>query len=494
MNFEFAFKHEPFNHQMEEWRHSRETDIRAIFWEQGTGKTKLTIDTALWLYSIGEIDAVLVIAPNGVHDNWTEDEIPEHIPEHQLREMYVHCYQSRKRATKWHQKSLRLALHHPRMAWVCMSYDAIMTEAGRKFVWEFLKKRKVMYVLDEASEIKSPGAKRTKRIVASGAYAKYKRILEGTPVTQAPFDVQYPMKFLDKGFWVPHELDKPAEFRSYFGLYETGYNKAQEREFQYIVAYRRLNELREMLIPYMSRVLKKDVLDLPPKLYGKRYYDLNPEQKRLYEELKAEAVGWTPNGALILAQLPIVKQLRFAQITSGYVPVDDPSGQGDPQPTELLGKRNPRLDLLMSIVKHLPHKAIIWGRFHMDMDLIMHAMKKEGYKAVVYDGRVKDDDRIVARHSFQKDDKVQFFVGNPQAAGRGLTLHAAQTVTYYNNSFRFKDRLQSEDRAHRIGQVHPVNYLDLLAKGTIDTQVVANLRRKLDVATQVTGDEQKEWI
>jgi SNF2 family DNA or RNA helicase len=86
------------------------------------------------------------------------------------------------------------------------------------------------------------------------------------------------------------------------------------------------------------------------------------------------------------------------------------------------------------------------------------------------------------------------FVSNPQAGATGLTLTQAQTVIYYSNSFKLVDRLQSEDRAHRIGQEHPVNYIDLVAGGTVDEKIVRSLRDKWDVAAQITGDELKDWL
>ena len=103
---QYLFKTTPFKHQLEEWERSREETARAIFWEQGTGKSKLIIDTACWLWSRGLIDAVLVVAPNGVHRNWVENEIPDHVPDEIAKDVAALHYQSPRADTKWHQKAM----------------------------------------------------------------------------------------------------------------------------------------------------------------------------------------------------------------------------------------------------------------------------------------------------------------------------------------------------------------------------------------------------
>jgi SNF2 family DNA or RNA helicase len=139
----------------------------------------------------------------------------------------------------------------------------------------------------------------------------------------------------------------------------------------------------------------------------------------------------------------------------------------------------------------LPHKAIFWGRFNNDIDLMMDVL---GERAVRYDGTVDEDARARAKDDFQKGD-AQWFVAKQQSAGEGLTLHAAKTAVYYSNTFRLLDRLQSEDRPHRIGMDdNPVNYIDLIAEDTVDEHIIKNLRLKRDIAATLTGDELGEWI
>jgi SNF2 family DNA or RNA helicase len=504
VNYEFGTQ--PFSHQLEAFERTRDMAATAIFWEQGTGKTKLIIDTACWLYERGEIDALIVVAPNGVHRNWLTDELPTHTPKRLQASILGHAYQTGKAGTKWHKNICNMILEYKGgLSILCLTYDAVMTDPGRNLLWSMLSKRKVLYVADEAHRIKEPSAKRTKRVVASSKYAKYRRILTGTPVANGPFDVFSLMKFLDEGFWKAHGLDNYAAFKSRFGVFLKGYNSVQGREFDQLVGYQNLPALERIITEHSSRVLKEDVLDLPPKLYSKRYVEMTSAQRRAYEELREEFFTEI-KGEMIEAPLAIVRLLRLQQVLCGYLP----SEEGEPY-HELEGG-NPRVSELIDVVNGLPHKAIIFTRFRRDIDLITAALTKEGLTWVRYDGSVGANQReeaiarfkgvrpimrggqVVGHEAVLQEQQVQFIVANTAALSEGRTLTEAKTVIYYNNSFKLIEREQSEDRAHRAGQDQSVNYVDLMVADTVDEQIVMALRRKKDIAATITGDQLREWL
>lgn len=491
MNYEF--KTTPYSHQLEHFDAYRNKQAWGVLWDQGTGKTKVLLDTIAHLYDHGKIDGVLVIAPNGVHRNWINDEIPVHFPDR--IDVRTGFYESKRANTQKHEYLMRGLVHNKGLSIVAMSYNAAITKKGRTFVAAFLKRR-VMFVLDEAHMIKTPSAKRSKAIIAMGKHATARRIATGTLIANGcPFDAYMPIRFLDPDFWKSHGLSTYAEFKVHFGIWKKGYNSAQARDFEFCVAYRRLDKLREWLSEISDRVEKDDVLDLPPKLYSKRYFDLSPEQVRVYRDIKTEALAMLASGEIVTAPLAITRLLRLQQVTCGYVPTDDSEAEweksrGWTKDVELLGDKNPRLDLLLELCDSIAHGVIIWARFRKDIDLIMAAL---GERAVRYDGKVSDDDREKAKHAFQNGD-VQFFVGNPAAGSTGITLTAARTVIYYNNSFKLVERIQSEDRAHRAGQEHPVDYIDIVAANTVDVAITDALRDKQTIAREITGDKLKEWI
>jgi SNF2 family DNA or RNA helicase len=488
----YQYKTKPFKHQEDIFQEHKETKSWGVLWEQGCGKTKPMIDTASYLFLDGKIDAMLVVAPNGVHRNWLTDEIPTHMPDNVLAKSKMFMYQSGKAATKKHKSGLEEILKHKGLAVLTISYNGFMTKAGKDFVWKFLRNRRCFYVLDESHYIKAPAAKRTKSIVASAKYAPYRRILTGTPVAQGPFDVYSQIKFLDEFFWHDRHLGSFAAFKQHFGVWITA-KEVQEKQgydpgYDQLVGYKNIEKLNEHLSKISHRLTKEDAgLNLPPKLYSKRYFDLLAPQQKAYDELVEEFITELGDGTFVEASLAIVRLLRLQQITCGYV------GTGEENKVIKFDGPNPRLDLLEEIVEPIPHKTIIWARYTQDIDQILEMLKKIGRKPVRYDGSVSSEDRAKAKEAFQNGDATDF-VGNPQAGSTGLTLHRAKTVIYYSNSFKLVDRLQSEDRAHRIGQDTSVQYIDLIANNSVDHHIVSALRGKFDIANQITGDRLKEWL
>lgn len=479
-DLDFNFKTRPFKHQLGEWLTSRNLKYRALLHEQGTGKTKVILDTAAYLYATGEIDGVLIIAPNGVHENWVLDEIPTHLA---INKYQSHSYRSKSARTKWHQSACRQLTDFDGLAFLAMSYDAFMTKQGRRTAEDFLHRRKVLFTADESQRIKSPSAKRTRAIVATGKRAPYRRILTGTPMTNKPFDYYTQIRFLNPEFWKENGFASYEAFKTYFGIWEQRINGQTGQRFNQVVAFKNLDHLQRILKPISTRVLKSEVLDLPPKLYQKRYFDITSEQRQLYDSLKSDFLAYLNSGEMVTAQLIIVRLLRLQQITCGYIPSDD---------CETINRfdENPRMKALLDLLEDVETKAIIWARFREDINQICEAL---GDEAVRYDGAVDERGRLNARRRFQEGD-ARWFVGNPAAAGVGLTLHAAQTVIYYSNSFNLEHRLQSEDRAHRIGQEHAVYYIDLQAQDTVDTHITQALMKKLDISSKITGDKIKEWL
>lgn len=471
-----------FDHQRTILERTADLPGFALFWEQGTGKTRPVIETAMHLRDVGEIDTLFVLAPSGVHRAWVTDEIPKWFS----GPGEAFFYSTGRAATQKHQRMLAHALTVPFLI-IAMSYDSFMTVRGKTWAKKLFSKRRVLYVLDESTEIKTPSAKRTISITASGRWAPYRRIMTGTPSTNSPFDLYTQIRFVDPTFWPRHGFPDYFNFKTYFGIWEKGINRQgpAPREYEFVKGYRHLDELHEMIQPLVSRVTKDEVLDLPPKLYSKRYFDLSPEQQRVYDELRSQHMTLLSSGDLLTAELAITRLLRFAQVTSNYFPSEPgaPSHVIDP-------KHHPRLETLLALAKEVSHQAIIWARFHHDIDSILERL---GKNAVRYDGLSSEEDRAAAKERFQAGE-VQFFVGNPAAGGKGLTLTAARTVIYYNNDFSLENRLQSEDRAHRIGQMHPVDYVDIVAPGTVDVKIVQSLRSNVNIAAAITGDRLKEWI
>jgi len=488
MTMTYLYKTKPFDHQHEEFTRHGAAPARGLWWEPGTGKTKPVLDSAAYLFEEKEIDGLMVIAPNGVHRNWVSDEIPAHLPDRVAERARAHVWYSNN--TKTHQRSFNDTLSHNGLAMLMMSFNAVLTKQGQAAWKAFLKQRRCLYVIDESHRIKSPNAKWSKRILGSKAAAPFKRVLTGTPAPNSPFDMYNQIRFLDPDVWRPYGIQNFAAFKTFFGIWEQRQLRQAEggknRFFPYCVAYKNLDVLYEMMHRYGARITKDECLDLPPKVYSKRYFKLTPQQKRLYEQLRDDCVVAAATGDLTVL-LALVKLLRFQQITCGYLP-----GSDDDDTLIDIPGGNPRLDLLVDTCQDLPHQVIIWARFQRDIDLITnHKFFKNNCTWV--DGRVTGRHRDAALDHF-KAGKAQFLIGNPSAIGEGHTLTMAKTAIYYSNSFNLKDRIQSEDRPHRPGQDAKLQCIDLVAEDTVDIRIIDSLRKKLEIASLITGDNIINWI
>ncbi len=486
-----TFKTEPFAHQKEEFDAHRDDEAWALLWEPGCGKTWPALNETAHLEAEGKIRGMMVLAPNGVHRNWAVDQIPTHLPQELMDRTRVVLWQTSKANTKWHQRMAKEALEDDGFVIVCMSYDAVMTQKGADFWKVFLKGRPCMYALDESPRIKTPGSRRSKRISASAKWAPYRRILTGTIVDDKPFDVYNQIRFLDPRAWHAVGCADFAAFKNTFGVWrkqQMSDGKGGMREFPVLVSFRNLELLQSIVRKYGSRLKKEDVLDLPPKLYSKRYFELTPAQRRVYKDLQNDLYTFLDSGEMVSVDLAITKMLRLQQVTSGYLPSDTEEDVLIP-----IGDKNPRINLMLECVEDAGHQVIIWAKYKQDITSILKALGDAKIKAVRYDGQCNETQMGQAVDSFKAGD-AQVFVGNPAKGSEGITLTCAKTMIYYNNSYRLSHRTQSEDRFHRIGQTDSVHIIDLAAVDTVDTAIIDMLRRKDELAAVVQGDELREWI
>ena len=474
----YKFKTKPYKHQMTALEKSWNKQNFAYFMEMGTGKTKVLIDNMAMLYDKGKIDGALIIAPKGVIKTWYEQELPTHLPNH-IENVTV-LWQSN--ITKGQQEKLEslfeieTALHI-----LIMNVEALSTDKGVKFAAKFLNSHKVIMAIDESTTIKTPTAKRTKNIIDLGKYAKYKRIMTGSPVTKNPLDLYSQCEFLD-----PYLLDFTSyyAFRNRYAEMKTMHLRG--RSIQVVDEFKNLGELSDTVKTFSERILKEDCLDLPPKNFTKRHIILTGEQRKAYDQMKKAAMA-VLNGKVTTTMTVLTQLMRLHQITCGHFTADDGSVQ-------LI--ENNRIKELMNVLEETEGKAIIWANYQRDItNIIQNIVKVYGPGSVVdYYGLTPQEERQDNIKKFQNDDNCRFIVGTTQTGGYGITLTQANTVIYYSNGYDLEKRLQSEDRAHRIGQTKSVTYVDLIAEDTVDEKIVKALRDKINIASEVLGEELKAWI
>jgi SNF2 family DNA or RNA helicase len=475
----YPFRNKPFVHQQAYLQRHWNAPVAALFADMGTGKSYMLINNFAMLYDKGLLNGVLIVAPKGVYRNWFDTEIPKHIPEHVQYRMAIWNPQPRK-AEEQALNSLFDITEDLKI--LVMNIEAFSTIRGSKYAGRFLLCHDAMMVIDESTTIKTPTSARSKSTEKVGRGARFKRIATGSPVTKSPMDLYQQCAFLS-----PNCLNA-ASFYSFQARYAVVIERSvATHSFKQVVGYRRLDELKEKLDRFSFRVTKEECLDLPDKLYVKREVDLTDEQRRAYLQMKSMALSQFEGGVTSTVNA-LTQLMRLHQIVCGHVKLDN---------GEVIELPNNRIGELMSVVEETDGKIIIWANYRHDIEAIKLALSKEyGMNSVgMYYGDTPDDERKRVLEEFQKpNSEMRFFVGNPSTGGYGLTLTAAHTMVYYSNSFDLEKRLQSEDRAHRIGQTKNVTYIDLIAVGTIDEKIVKALRDKIDIATQVMGEDFKQWL
>jgi len=474
----YKFKKKPYAHQLTALEKSWNRDTYAYFMEMGTGKTKVLIDNLAMLYDKGKVDGALIVAPKGVVGTWYNQELPAHLPDH-IENVTV-LWQSN--INKKQQSKLdRLFETGQDLHILIMNVEAFSTDKGRLFAAKFLRSHKSLMAIDESTTIKNPKAKRTKNILSLSPICKYRRVMTGSPVTKNPLDLYTQCQFLDI-----HHLGHESyySFRNRYALMKTA--NISGRSINLVVGYQNLSELSDKLKPFSYRVLKEDCLDLPDKIYMKREIQLTDEQKRLYKQMRQEALA-TLNGKTVTTMTALTQLMRLHQITCGHFSADDGTIQE---------VKNNRLVELLDVLEEVEGKAIIWAHYQHDVKNIFKLLEdRYGQGSVVhYYGKTLPEERDYAIKNFKDNNKVRFFVGTPQTGGYGITLVQANTVIYYSNGYDLEKRMQSEDRAHRIGQKKKVTYVDIIAEDTVDNKIVKSLRKKIDIASKVMGEELKSWI
>ena len=474
----YKFKTKPYAHQLTALEKSWNKETYAYFMEMGTGKTKVLIDNASMLYDKGKINGLLIIAPKGVVKTWHEQEIPAHLPNH-IENVTV-LWQAN--ITKGQSKKLgTLFKTGEELHVLIMNVEAFSTTKGTDFAAKFISSHNTLMAIDESTTIKNPKAQRTKNILKLSTRTKYRRIMTGSPITKNPLDLYSQCEFLS-----PWLLDYTSyyAFRNRYAEMKTMH--IHGRSIQVVDKFQNLGELSETLQGFSYRVLKEDCLDLPDKNFTKRQITLTPDQRKLYNQMKETALAHL-NGKQATTMTVLTQLMRLHQITCGHFTADDGTIQR---------VASNRVNELIEILSEMEGKAIIWAHYQWDIkDIIKEIVKVYGPGSVVdYYGLTPQSERQDNIRKFQDDPKCRFMVGTPSTGGYGITLTAANTVIYYSNGYDLEQRLQSEDRAHRIGQKKNVTYVDIIAEDTVDEKIVKALRKKINIASEVLGEELRDWI
>lgn len=468
----FNYVHEPMDHQARAVNMLLDKDITryALFWEMGTGKSKVAIDWFCQLFKQGKINGVVIVAEKGYYLNWSSSEIPKHtLPSVDYR---VGIYDSHPRAEERKRLEWVISPEPETLDILLINVEALSTAKGGEYLDRFIKNHQCLCIVDESDCIANIKAKRTLALVNRRHLFPYRFIMTGTPVAQGPLDLWGQCAFLGSDL---------LQQRSYTA-FRAEYAVLKEvimgpRRFIKVDGYKNLDKLHNLIQPFSSRILKSECMDLPEKVYEEVQVEHTEEQARAYATIKDQFVMNAGSG-IITVQNALTLVLRLQQINSGFIKTDD---------GELVEIPHNRISMLHGVMRLISGKAIIWCNFRHDVESVTQFIAETyGNGSVVsYYGETEMDDRVAAVQGFMTDPKVRWFVANQASASRSLTLTSASYAVYYSNNYSLRQRLQSEDRIHRKGQVNQCTYIDLVTPRTVDTKILLAHKNKKEVADSI---------
>ena len=421
-----------------------------VFDEQGAGKTVTLIFAFDLLVERDQADAAIIVAPKSMIGEWPED----------LARFRSGLYRT----------SVLTGSMRERRRLLAKGADVFVTNFETAVSMEpelraFLRTRpgRVILAIDESFFIKSLDAKRTRALRRLREWAGRAYVLCGTPAPNSPTDLVQQFSLVDFGFCFDG-VDVPAD-------------RAQAAP-----VVRSAIEARGLFL----RHLKTDVLpELPLKRFQRILVSMAPEQARLYRrtlhDLIADVQAVDDRGFVRRRASFLARRAHLLQICS------NPRGVLETY-CETPAKLSVLDELVRQLVGREHEKVVIWSFYRTSVTAICRRFAR--YGVVRYDGSITDvGARRDAVRRFQEDDEPMIFVGNPAAAGAGLTLHRARVAIYESLSNQAAHYLQSLDRIHRRGQERDVEYVVMLCDGTIEVSEYERLTQKERAAQDLLGDE-----
>jgi SNF2 family DNA or RNA helicase len=457
------YKTEPLQHQKQAVERFIDEPYGALFCEMGTGKTKIQLDI---LQNAKTPVAALIVAPNGLHHNWARNEIPKHVTKAD-----IYCWNGPPSSKKKRQELTNFYNKQSYNKFFLINIEALRTKSGFDYALAFLvgsAKSERHMIVDESTCIKNPKAQQTKAVMRLAKQAERRWILNGTPITQGPLDLYSQCKFLDAAS-IPERTY--TTFKHAYAVEQT--MTMGNRSFNKVVGYKNLDELTKNIESFSLRIEKAQCIDLPEKTFTPHFIELTPEQERVYNSIKQESVALLENN-VVTTTMALTRIIKLHQILTGFVITDD---------DVTVNLKNNRIAALQQIAE-TTKPLVVFCAYKHNVKQIKNALKD--HSIVTYTGEDSTTQKNQAVEEFQNGN-ADIFVGT-SAAAKGLTLTRASTMVYYSNTYSLENRLQSQDRIHRIGQDNKCTYIDLVVPNSIDETILKRLEQKKELSNEVLDD------
>jgi SNF2 family DNA or RNA helicase len=452
---------------------------RLIADDMGLGKTfeALAVDVNLRHDKYAYQRPTLIIAPSGTHPDWRRS-IMEYNDNWKEPAPIVVIDRKNRQAFVNELKNIIKGEAHP--CYFIMHYEAL------RLIPE-LKEIKWFHVIaDECHRVKNRTSQQTRALKALDT--KYKTGLSGTPADDKPQDIWSILNWL----W-------PKTYRSYWkfvnqtcvfedpGLQKLKYGKT----FKKIqgVNPEGAERMRATIAPHYVRRKKGDVgIDLPPKTYTSRYIELGPQQRRTYDEMRKDMLAWMGEQREVpFVATQVITQLVRLQQMALATPVVTPDGH-----VREMTLPSAKLEALEEIIDGNPNEPlVVFSQSKSMVNLVVRELEHRSIRVAAYTGDVSQSRRDEAVYSFQRGN-LQVLACTIAAGGEGITLHRASTAVFLDRAWNPTRNRQAEDRLHRIGQINPVQIIDIIARNTVDLGRRQRIANKWSQLALILGDNVDE--
>lgn len=468
---------ESFRHQAVGLDAIHGQEFFALYMEMGTGKTKVIIDE-MALMAREKPVTVLVVCPKTILGTW-ERELVKWLPE----SIDVHTDRLRtgddgmERLIRWVRTKAQLKV-------LFANYDRIVAMKDALIALKFNA-----IICDESSRLKNPAAKRTKAAIEIGPSADRRFILSGSPVVGSVLDFWGQFEFLSPGslgYSTNHSFKNHYSNLNAVRAWEGEVKNGQFRG----AVLQNIDELKRRVARHAFIVKKEQCLDLPDKLFQTITVPMGHQQREVYDQMvtlfMAELEMESGANGVVEARSTLAKLMRLAQITQGFIRNTGPDSDGAYMD---IPDGDNKLKEILRFLKEdfdLTQKIIVWARFKRDIEHLSDAMQAAGITFMTLTGATPQCERDTLEHDFNEG-PVTVLLAEPGTGGMGLTLignkeHPMRTMIYYSNDYSLEKRIQSEDRGHRIGQMHNLLIIDIACEGSIDEHITEKLQNKRDLS------------
>jgi hypothetical protein len=469
-------------HQSKEFQIGREKRSRALIWPMRSGKSRAVIDVAFYQFKRGKIEGVILVAPNGVHMNWSRNEVPKwawrDIP------YKTFAWETPKRGFPEKEREWEEFLDSNGLRFLCINMEALAHPDCMRAINRFLKTchHNFMFAISEAHHFGRAGSKRTHKARSLSYHAAYVRTETGTPILTGPLHAFSQYEILAPGA-LGYGRYRP--FKDHFADMEP-YGPPGPRQRERVVQYKNMPELTARIAPWTSLVMRSELGDMPELIRTERPVVMSEKQRRAYIQMVAQHLAEVEDVEVAVKDAG-PRMMKLQQILNGYV-MDTKAGV-----ILTVDEDAPIYDAVIDEIKGtFPGRALVWCRYKEDCRRLARKLRQRKMGVLEYWGDFSTTAREANRAEFLAGADATM-IGTPDCGGEGLDFSAADAVIFMSGNPNARMMAQAEERATVKGG-KSVSVVRIRNYGTVDDRIYNIIDDRIKMADTVTGSGLRKML